>query len=120
MGPGGIATIIAASALLIIAIAIAYVVIRVGKLVDEASTSLKSLTEETAPLLEESTRTLSLINSPLESFARITKNVEEVTSKVTDATTGFMEKNGPAVKVAGALLSAAQMSKGRKSKKKAE
>ena len=44
----------------------------------------------------------------------------EVTTKVTDATTGFMEKNGPAVKVAGALLSAAQISKGRKAKKKAE
>lgn len=120
MGPGGIATIIASVSLLVIALAIAYVVARVGKLVDEASASLKALTEETAPLLEESTRTLELINSPLESFARITKNVEEVTSKVTDATTGFMEKNGPAVKVAGALLGAAQMKKGRKSKKKAE
>jgi hypothetical protein len=31
-----------------------------------------------------------------------------------------MEKNGPAVKVAGALLSAAQISKGCKAKKKAE
>jgi uncharacterized protein YoxC len=120
MGPGGIATIIASVSLLVIAAAVAYVVIRVGKLVDEASTSLKTLTEETAPLIEESTRTLELINSPLESFARITKNVEEVTNKVTDATTGFMEKNGPAVKVAGALLSAAQINKGRKSKKKAE
>jgi hypothetical protein len=40
-----------------------------------------------------------------------------VTTKVTGATTDFMEKNGPAVKVAGALLSAAQMSKGRKKKK---
>ena len=50
----------------------------------------------------------------------ITKNVEEVTTKVADATTGFVEKNGPAVKVAGALLSAAQINKGRKSKKKAE
>jgi uncharacterized protein YoxC len=120
MGPGGVATIIASISLLIIAVAISYVVVRVGKLVDEASVSLKSLTEETTPLLGESTRTLELINSPLESFARITKNVEEVTTKVTDATTGFMEKNGPAVKVAGALLSAAQISKGRKSKKKAE
>ncbi len=120
MGPGGIATIIASISLLIIAVAIAYVVVRVGKLVDEASVSLKALTDDTTPLLEESTRTLELINSPLESFARITKNVEEVSTKVTQATTGFMEKNGPAVKVAGALLSAAQINKGRKSKKKAE
>ena len=119
MGPGGIATIIAATSLFVIAIAIAYAVIRVSRLVDEARQSLHAFTEETTPLLEESTRTLELINSPLESIARITKNVEEVSSKVSGATSGFMEKNGPAVKVAGALLSAAQISKGRK-KKKAE
>ena len=119
MGPGGIATIIASLALFIIAIAIAYAVIRVGKLIDEASSSLKLLTEDTAPILEESARTLNLINSPLESFARITKNVEEVTTKVSDATTGFIDKGGPAVKVAGALISAATTAKGRK-KKKAE
>ena len=119
MGPGGIATIIAATSLFVIAIAIAYAVVRVSRLVDEARSSLHAFTEETTPLLEESTRTLELINSPLESIARITKNVEEVSSKVSGATTGFMEKNGPAVKVAGALLSAAQISKGRK-KKKAE
>ena len=90
-----------------------------GKLIDEASSSLKLLTEDTAPILEESARTLNLINSPLESFARITKNVEEVTTKVSDATTGFIDKGGPAVKVAGALISAATTAKGRK-KKKAE
>lgn len=119
MGPGGIATIIAAASLFVIAVAVAYAVFRVSRLIDEARTSLHAFTEETTPLLEESTRTLELINSPLESIARITKNVEEVSSKVSGATTGFMEKNGPAVKVAGALLSAAQISKGRK-KKKAE
>jgi uncharacterized protein YoxC len=120
MGPGGIATIIASLALFVIAVAIAYAVVRLGRFVDEASASLKVFTEETAPLLEESTRTLELINSPLESFAKITKNVEEVTTKVTTATSGFMDKNGAAVKVAGALLSAAQMRKGRNSKKNAE
>lgn len=120
MGPGGIATIIASISLLVIAVAIAYAIIRLGRLIDEASTSLKAFTEDTTPLLEESTRTLELINSPLESFARITRNVEEVSTKVTNATTGFMDKNGVAVKVAGALISAAQVSKGRKSKKKSE
>ena len=117
MGPGGIATIICAVALLAIAISLAYMGLRVSKFIDEASASLKVLTEDTAPLIQESTRTLELINSPLASFAKITKNVEEVSTKVTDATTDFIEKNGSAVKVAGALLGAAQMSKGRKSKK---
>jgi uncharacterized protein YoxC len=117
MGPGGIATIIAAASLFVIAIAVAYAVFRISKLVDEAKVSLKTFTDDTTPLLQESTRTLELINSPLESFAKITKSVEDVTTKITGATTDFMEKNGPAVKVAGALLSAAQISKGRKKKK---
>ena len=120
-GPGGVATIIAAISLLVIAVAISYAVIRIGRFIDEAKISLKTMTDETAPLIHESTRTVELINSPLESFARITKNVEDVTTKVADATTGFMDKSGPAVKVAGALISAANMKKARsKKKKKAE
>ena len=121
LGPGGIATIICAVALLVIAISLAYAVFRMSKLIDEASVSLKVLTEDTAPLIQESTRTLELINSPLESFAKITKNVEDVTTKVSEAATDFMDKSGPAVKVAGALITAAQASKSRsKKKKKAE
>ena len=121
MGPGGIATIIAAAALFVIALAISYAVIRLGGLIDEAKVSLKSLTDEAAPLIHESTRTVELVNSPLESFARITKNVEDVTTKVSEAASGFMDKGGPAIKIAGALLSATQIKKGRaKKKKKAE
>ena len=120
MGPGGIATIIAASSLFVLAVAVAYAVFRISRFIDEAKLSLKTFTDETAPLLNESTKTLTLINSPLVSFAKITKNVEEVSTKVTDATTCFMDKNGAAVKVAGALISAAQVSKGRKNKKKSE
>ena len=110
MGPGGIATIIAASSLAVIAIAIAYVVIRVGRLVDEAKASLKVLTDETAPLIDEVHTTVTLVNGPLHS----------ISDKVSEATQGFMNKNGAAVKVAGAILSAAQSSKGRAKKKKAE
>jgi hypothetical protein len=44
--------------------------------------------------------------------------VEDVTTKVSDAATGFMDKSGPAVKVAGALISAAGMKKSAKKKKK--
>ena len=48
MGPGGIATIIASCGLFIIAIAISYVVIRVGRFIDEAGISLKALTDDRA------------------------------------------------------------------------
>ena len=118
MGPGGIATIIAASSLAVIAVAIAYVVVRFGRLVDEARASLKTLTEETAPLIDEVHTTVTLVNGPLHSINRVSKNIEEMSEKVSEATQGFMNKNGSAVKVAGALLSAAQMNKGRAKKNK--
>ena len=51
MGPGGIATIIAAASLFVIAVAIAYTVFRVSKFIDEAKTSLKAFTDDTTPLL---------------------------------------------------------------------
>ena len=78
MGPGGIATIIASCSLLIIAVAIGYAIVRLGRLIDEAKASLKAFTDETGPLIKESTRTVELVNGPLESINRITKNVESV------------------------------------------
>lgn len=122
MSAGGIAAIICAVALLFIAVAVAYAVIRLGRFIDEASVSLAALTTETTPLIKESTRTLELVNSPLESFAKISRNVEQVTTKVSEAATDFIDHSGPAVKVAGALITAAQAGKSRdkKKKKKAE
>ena len=111
MGPGGIATIIASCALLIIAVAIGYAVIRLGRFIDEASFSLKSITDETTPLLKESTRTVELVNGPLESINRITKNVESVTEKVAGATDSFVSKGGPAVKALGLLAAAKKRGK---------
>lgn len=121
MGPGGIATIIAACSLLVIAIAVSYAVIRLGRLIDEAKLSLKTMTDETAPLIEEVHTTVTLVNGPLHSLNRVTKNIEDISNKVAETTSTFMDKGGPALKVAGALLGAAQMNKGRsKKKKKAE
>ena len=112
MGPGGIATIIAASSLAIIAAAIAYAVVRVGRFIDEAKLSLKSITAETTPLLEEVTTTVTLVNGPLHSLNKITKSAEELTEKITSATGSFMDKNGLAMKAAGVILTAAQMKNG--------
>ena len=118
MGPGGIATIIAACSLFIIAVAISYAVVRIGRLIDEAKISLKTVTDETKPLIEEVTTTVQLVNGPLESVNRITKNVEEVSSKLTETASSFLVKGSPAVKALGLLLSAAQMKKSRSYKKK--
>ena len=118
MGPGGIATIIAACSLLVIAIAVSYAVIRIGRLIDEAKLSLKTVTDEAKPLLEEVTTTVKLVNGPLQSLNKITKSAENVSSKVSDVATSFMDKGGPTVKVLGLLMSAAKLKHSRDQKKK--
>lgn len=117
MSAGGIAIIICSVSLLAIAISIAYAVIRFGRLIDEAKVSLKSLTDETVPLLDEVTQTVTLVNGPLESFNKITKNIENISSKVSESAATFADKGGPALKIAGALMGAAGASKKRKAKK---
>lgn len=116
MGPGGIATIIAATSLLVIAFALGYAVIRLSRLIDEAKVTLKAFTDETTPLIKESTRTVELVNGPLESINKITKNVEAVSDKVAGAADTFVSKGGPAVKALGLLASAASAKKRGKKK----
>jgi methyl-accepting chemotaxis protein len=111
MGPGGIATIIAASSLAIIAAAIAYAIVRLGRLIDEASVSIKAITDEATPLLQEVTTTAELINGPLQSINKVTKSVEEVATKITSATGNFIDNNSMAMKIAGSLLTAAKIKK---------
>jgi uncharacterized protein YoxC len=115
MGPGGIATIIAASALAVIALAVAYAISRLGRLVDEASAAIKDLTNGVTPLVEEVTTTVQLVNGPLHSLNKITKSAEELTTKVTASTESFLDNNKMAMKAAGVLLAATKMKKNSKS-----
>lgn len=112
---GGIAAIIAASGLLIIAIAIAYAVIRLGRAIDEVGASVKAITADTTPLLEEATTTVRLVNGPLQSVNNITKAAEDLTVKLSGAASQFVDKNGLALKVLGTVVSAAT-SRGRSKK----
>ena len=98
MGPGGIATIIAASSLAVIAVAVAYTVVRASRLIDEITT------------------TVSLINKPLNSFTKAAKSVEDLATKVTGATDNFLDNNPLAMKAAGAIVAAAKLKKGKKRK----
>ena len=107
MSAGGIAGIIAASSLLVIAVAIAYAVIRLGRAIDEVGASVKAITADTTPLLEEATTTVRLVNGPLQSVNNITKAAEELTAKVTGAASGFMDKNAVALKLLGTVVQAA-------------
>ena len=81
MGPGGIATIIVAVSLLVIAFAIGYAIVRVGQLVDEIHETIKSVN-------------------------RIVSNAESFTEKVTGSITHLVEKNSGLLKIIGSLATA--------------
>ena len=68
MGPGGIAAIIAAVSLLIISLAIAYAIFRVGRLIDEVQESVRSVN-------------------------KITHNAEEITAKLSKGVNSLFDTN---------------------------
>lgn len=78
MGPGGIATIIVASSLLVIAFAMGYVIVRVGRLIDEIQQTLKSVN-------------------------RLVANAEDFTEKVTGSISNIIEKNSGLLKILGSF-----------------
>lgn len=102
MGPGGIATIIAASSLAIIAVAVAYTVVRASRLIDEI------------------TKTISMINSPIKSISNAGKSLEELVKKISRAGESFLDENPMAMKAAGAIFTAAKLKKKGKKKSKAK
>ena len=102
MGPGGIATIIAASSLAIIAITVSYTVIRLSRLIDEI------------------TQSISMINGPLRNLSNAGKSIEQLTKKVTKASESFLDENPIAMKVAAAVLAATKLKKKGKKKSKAK
>ena len=102
MGPGGIATIIAAASLAVIAIAISYTVVRTSRLIDEV------------------TKTIRMINGPLQSISNAGKSIEDLTKKITSASESFLDENPLAMKAAAALVTAAKLKKKGKKKSKAK
>ena len=102
MGPGGIATIITASSLAVIAIAISYTVIRLSRLIDEV------------------TQTISMINGPLKNLSNAGKSIEQLTKKITKTAENFLDENPIAMKAAAAVMSAAKLKKKGKKKSKAK
>ena len=78
MGPGGIAAIIAASSLLVIAFAVAYSVIRLGNLVKEAQKTVRSVN-------------------------KITATAEALTDKVSFAVNSITKADSPVMKIIGTI-----------------
>ena len=84
---GGIAGLIAAVALLVIAIFVGLVFFKLGRVIDELRTSVKTLTDETVPTLQELTGTVVATNDELGKIAVVTDDLATVSGKVTDVAT---------------------------------
>jgi uncharacterized protein YoxC len=87
--------------LAVIAVAISYTVIRASRLIDEI------------------TKTVSMINGPLQNISNAGKSIEQITKKVTRAAEDFLDDNPIAMKAAAAVISAAKLKKKSKKKSKA-
>lgn len=116
MSGGGIAAIIAASALAVVAIAVAYAVIKFSKVLDEASVAIKNVTNETVPLIEEVTTTVELTNRQLERVDNLTRSVESMANKLSASADSVLSK-GPAAKLAGVAWGIAKAARNKKNKK---
>ena len=70
MNLGDLAGLIAAGAFLILVIAIAVPLVKLGKMFDRTSTVIEDVGNKTMPLMDEVTTTVSLTNTQLEKIGR--------------------------------------------------
>lgn len=81
---GGIAGIIAASAFLILALAVAVPLVRLGKVMNEAARSIRITTDELIPVIKEAQHSMHSVNSIVDKVEGITSSAAKVVEKVKD------------------------------------
>jgi uncharacterized protein YoxC len=80
---------------------IAYVLVKLGKVVGDTSKLVEGVTDQTVPLLGEVTTSVVHVNHELERVDAITANVQSITSNVSALTGVFAATLGsPVIKVA--------------------
>ena len=98
---GDIAGLIAAIAFVLLVGALALPLVKLGRVLDEARTSVKELTDHTVPILDEAATTVSSANTQLERVDAITTSAAQVTQNVSALTSLFAATvGGPMIKVA--------------------
>lgn len=101
MTAGEIAGLLAAGALLLLVGLLAYPIVKLGRVLDEARQLVKGVSEESVPLLGEVTTTVSTTNAQLERVDAITSNAQTVTTNAAALSSLFAATaGGPLVKVA--------------------
>jgi hypothetical protein len=101
IGPGGYAVIILAVGWILLVAFIAYVLVKLGGVLQSTGELVDGITDKTIPLLGEVTTSVVHVNQELERVDAITENVQTVTGNVAGLTTLFAATLGsPLVKVA--------------------
>jgi uncharacterized protein YoxC len=98
---GSVAGLIAAIAFVLLVGALAYPLIKLGKVLDETRLTVRGLSDGALPLLAEVTTTVASTNQQLGKVDTITDNVAQVSTNVSALTSLFAATLGsPVVKVA--------------------
>ncbi len=101
MSVGDVAGLIAAIAFVLLVGLLAIPLLKLGGVLDEARRTISRLTDETTPLINEVTTTVSQTNHQLERVDAITSNVQQMTTNVSALSSLFAATLGsPVVKVA--------------------
>ena len=82
MDLGGIAGVIAASAFLILTLAVAVPLVRLGSVMKEASRTIRVTTDEVVPVIKEARHSLHTVNAIVDRIEKIVDAIAKVVDKV--------------------------------------
>jgi uncharacterized protein YoxC len=106
MNPQEIAALVASGTFLLLVIFLGVPLLKLGRVLDETRASIKSISEDLSPLLDEVTVTVQETNKQLARLDQITENVAEVTSNVNSLVAVVSSTVGsPLIKIAGLVNS---------------
>lgn len=116
MSAGDVAGLIAAIAFVLLVGLLAVPLLKLGKVLDETRATIRGLSEESVPLLQEVTTTVTHTNEQMVKVDTITTNAAQVATNVSALTALFAATLGsPVVKVAAFTYGVRQAVAGRRS-----
>jgi len=102
MSIGDLAGLIAAGVFAVLVALLAVPLIKLGRVFDQSTASIREIGEGITPILEESAETVRQTNRQLARVDEITRNVAEVTSNASALVALFAATvGGPLIKLAG-------------------
>ncbi|MEN9749111.1 MAG: hypothetical protein RL149_189 [Actinomycetota bacterium] len=106
MNAQDIAALVAAGAFLLLVIFLGVPLLRLGRLIDESRQTVKQVSDDLGPLLDEVTVTVRETNKQLARVDQITENVAEVTGNINSLVAVVSSTVGsPLIKAASLLNS---------------